>query len=182
MFRPHNGEQKEDLDNIERLSAGISVATNLRSLGSNKPAFPRMPALGCLPWEQTLGCLPWEQTCVPTDCLPWDIQGYLAHKKQPPLRTLQQDYAQGPMVVLGGVAVSYERGTPVGPVDLWVFHEMLVWPVVCGRGASVASLSLSLSLSLSVTLSLAISLCHTHTLSLSHTHTHRWRQSQPCRP
>ena len=29
------------------------------------------------------------------------IQGYLAHKKQPPTRTLQQDYTQGPMVFLG---------------------------------------------------------------------------------
>jgi hypothetical protein len=42
-----------------------------------------------------------------------DVQGYLAHKKQRPPRTLQEDYAQGHMVVLGGVAVSYERGTPV---------------------------------------------------------------------
>ena len=29
-------------------------------------------------------------------------QGHLAHKKEPPPRTLQYDYAQGPMVVLGG--------------------------------------------------------------------------------
>ena len=29
-------------------------------------------------------------------------QGYLAHKKQPPPRTLQKDDAQSPMVVLGG--------------------------------------------------------------------------------
>ena len=41
------------------------------------------------------------------------IQGYLAHKKQRPPRTLQQEYAQGPMVVLRGGAVSYQRGTPV---------------------------------------------------------------------
>ena len=34
------------------------------------------------------------------------IQGYLAHMKQRPPRTLQLDYAQGTMVVLGGVAVS----------------------------------------------------------------------------
>ena len=40
------------------------------------------------------------------------LQGYLAHKKQQPPRNLQQDYAQGPMAVLGGWAVSYERGTP----------------------------------------------------------------------
>ena len=40
------------------------------------------------------------------------VQGYLAHKKPPPPRTLQQGFAQGPMPVLGGGAVSYERGTP----------------------------------------------------------------------
>ena len=31
-----------------------------------------------------------------------EVQGYLANKKQPPSRTLQKDYAYGPMVVLGG--------------------------------------------------------------------------------
>ena len=41
------------------------------------------------------------------------VQGYLAHKKTPPPRTLQYDCAQGYMVVLGGRAVSYERGAPV---------------------------------------------------------------------
>ena len=41
------------------------------------------------------------------------LQGCLAHKKQRPPRTLQQDYAWGPIVVRGGGAVSYERGTPV---------------------------------------------------------------------
>ena len=30
------------------------------------------------------------------------IQGYLAHKNHPPPRTLQKDYTQGHMVVLGG--------------------------------------------------------------------------------
>ena len=30
------------------------------------------------------------------------VQGYLSQQKQPPPRTLQQDYAWGPMVVLGG--------------------------------------------------------------------------------
>ena len=43
-------------------------------------------------------------------CLP----GYLAHKKQRPPRTLQWEYAYCPMVVPGGEAVSYGRGTPVG--------------------------------------------------------------------
>ena len=41
------------------------------------------------------------------------LQGYLAHKKERPPRTLQQDYVWGPTVVQGGGAVSYERGTPV---------------------------------------------------------------------
>ena len=41
------------------------------------------------------------------------VQWYLAHKKTPPRGTLQQAYAQGPMVVLGGGggALSYGRGT-----------------------------------------------------------------------
>jgi hypothetical protein len=30
------------------------------------------------------------------------VQGYLAHKKPPPRRTVQYDHAQAPMVVLGG--------------------------------------------------------------------------------
>jgi hypothetical protein len=41
-------------------------------------------------------------------------RGYLAHRKQRPPRTLQKDCAKGPMVILGGGVVSYERGTPVG--------------------------------------------------------------------
>ena len=41
------------------------------------------------------------------------IQGYLAHKKQRSPRTLQYDSASVLGVVQGGVAVSYERGTPV---------------------------------------------------------------------
>ena len=31
-----------------------------------------------------------------------DQQGYLAYKKPPPRRTLQQDYAEGPIEALGG--------------------------------------------------------------------------------
>ena len=43
------------------------------------------------------------------------LQGYLAHqKKKRRPRTLQQGYACGPMVILGGWAVSYERGPYVG--------------------------------------------------------------------
>ena len=43
------------------------------------------------------------------------LQGYIAREKHPPRRTLQLDYTQGPVVVLGGGAVSYEPGTPVNP-------------------------------------------------------------------
>ena len=42
------------------------------------------------------------------------LQGYLAREKQRLPRTLQWDYAQGPLVDLWGGAVSYERGTSVG--------------------------------------------------------------------
>jgi len=41
------------------------------------------------------------------------IQGYLAHKKRPPPRTLRHDYVQGHMVALGRGGVSHERGNPV---------------------------------------------------------------------
>ena len=44
------------------------------------------------------------------------LQGYLAHMKLPPPRTLLKDYAYGPVVVLGGGGGSYERGTPVSLV------------------------------------------------------------------
>jgi len=46
-------------------------------------------------------------------CRAYGLQGYLAHKKQRPPRTLQQQYAWGSMAALGGGAVSCERGTPV---------------------------------------------------------------------
>ena len=40
------------------------------------------------------------------------VQGYLAHKKMPSPWDRTVGYAQGPRGVLGGWAVSYERGTP----------------------------------------------------------------------
>ena len=40
------------------------------------------------------------------------VQGYLAHKKQRPPRTLQKDHAYGPRSGLGGWTVSYERDYP----------------------------------------------------------------------
>ena len=46
------------------------------------------------------------------------VQGYLVHTKHHRPRTLQQDNAEGPTVLLGGGAVSYERGTPV-----WFRHH-----------------------------------------------------------
>ena len=42
-----------------------------------------------------------------------DLQGYVAHENTHLPRTLQLYYAQDPMVVLGGGAVSYDRGTPI---------------------------------------------------------------------
>ena len=42
------------------------------------------------------------------------VQGYPAHKKQSPPRTLQEAYACGPVLVLGGGTFFCERGTPVG--------------------------------------------------------------------
>ena len=41
------------------------------------------------------------------------IQGYLAHSKPHPPRTLQKDYAYGPTVDLEVGHFWYERGTPV---------------------------------------------------------------------
>ena len=55
------------------------------------------------------------------------IQGYLAQEKYPPPRTLQQDFTQGPMVVITGGAVSREQGTPVWAVGF------LVDVPACGR-------------------------------------------------
>ena len=37
------------------------------------------------------------------------LQGYLAHKEQPPPWTLQKDYAQSSMVVLGGRGLDLMR-------------------------------------------------------------------------
>ena len=40
--------------------------------------------------------------------------GVTLKSEVPHSRTLQQPYALGPVVILGGVGVSYDRGTPVG--------------------------------------------------------------------
>jgi len=60
------------------------------------------------------------------------LQGYLVHKKTLPPRTLQQDYAEGPVVVLGGGVVSYERGSPV--------HLVLTLAPMRARAAPASSL------------------------------------------
>ena len=46
-----------------------------------------------------------------------DGQEYLTHKKHPPPGTLQWDYTYGHVVVLGWGVVSYERSTPVVPLQ-----------------------------------------------------------------
>ena len=45
--------------------------------------------------------------------VPFSIQGYLAHKKLCPARTVQKENIQGPVAVLRRGPVSHERGTPV---------------------------------------------------------------------
>ena len=40
-----------------------------------------------------------------------EVQGYLAHKKHPPPRTLQYDYVYGPLLALRRGGVSYDRVT-----------------------------------------------------------------------
>ena len=56
---------------------------------------------------------------------PLALQGFLAHKKTPPRRTLQKAYAYGPMEShppLGGWVFSSERGTPVH-VQEYLAHQ-----------------------------------------------------------
>ena len=40
-----------------------------------------------------------------------NLKGYLAHKKHPSRRTLQQPYASGPRLIVWGWAISIYRGT-----------------------------------------------------------------------
>jgi len=54
-----------------------------------------------------------------------EVQGYHAHKTPPPRRTLQEDYVQGPMVVLargGGVLISE---VPMYPCTYRSSHSLL---------------------------------------------------------
>ena len=64
------------------------------------------------------------------------ILGYLAHKKTPPPRTLQQAYAYGPMMVVGGGAASDGRGTSV----------LRTSPVLNGKEVSSVKLKYALGL------------------------------------
>ena len=61
------------------------------------PLFPSLPAAG--PFDDAIETIP--------------LHEYLALKRLCPPRTLQREYAQGPVVVQGGEAVSYARGTPL---------------------------------------------------------------------
>jgi len=46
--------------------------------------------------------------------MPLCVQGHLAHQRVTAPRILQEGYAYGPMLALGGEAFCYERGTLVG--------------------------------------------------------------------
>jgi len=64
--------------------------------------------------SQRLQCVPSPQTQEARSGAGANLlQGYLAHKEDPPSRTLQLDNVVGHMVALGRGGVSYERGTPV---------------------------------------------------------------------
>ena len=65
------------------------------------------------------------------------LQGYLAHKKQPPPKTLQ-----GPMVVVGVGGVSHERGAPVNAQSPGLYgKEYLVAMLVPNSDKQMSSLA-----------------------------------------
>jgi hypothetical protein len=71
------------------------------------------------------------------------VQGYLAHKKQRPPRTLPKAYAQGPRAVPGGVAISHEQGTLVPEKT---FKMRRLPPCILIRGlAQISNVTLRLS-------------------------------------
>ena len=88
------------------------------------------------------------------------LQGYIPHKKPHPPRTLQQAYAQGPMVLLGEGGVLLGARDPCGaaPALTRTFYVSLSVSLVSSL-SSPFSLSLSLSLSHSVSSSPSLSLC-----------------------
>ena len=97
----------------------------------SKYAFSFEPATE---WEQRFtgvnhrpsytGCIPRkpQSPAQHPALLPEQLQGYLAHETPPSCRTLQQPYAEGPMVILGGVAFL------VGEVPLrGLIHGLRFW-------------------------------------------------------
>ena len=90
-----------------------------------RPNIIKPTAFGTLPLETLpLGTLPlgtlsatalrqYARRHAAPMCSNLCLHGYLAHEKTSPRRALQQAYAYGPMVFLGGCVFSYEQGTPV---------------------------------------------------------------------
>ena len=62
------------------------------------------------------------------------LQGYLAHKKPFPPRTILQAYAQGPIVFVGWGAVFHEWGNPVQSAFLLATSSLDLAPY---RGTSL---------------------------------------------
>ena len=121
---------------------------------------------------------------LPGVALPFKrLQGYLAHEKLLPPRTLQKAYAEGPMVVparlkflMSGVPLYASRSGPaVQTTPGNTFDPELdpFLPSVLPRNLS-SFLSLSLSLSLSPSLSLFLPLSLSLALSSSPMVTHAW--------
>ncbi|KAJ1480153.1 hypothetical protein T484DRAFT_1901603 [Baffinella frigidus] len=101
-------------------SPGLTTARTRANSWRNASAEKRFPRNVFPETFPPKRFLPEQRPALPAQCSGHTphvgVQGYLAHKKAPPPRTLQQAYALGPMVVLGGEALSYERGTHVGVV------------------------------------------------------------------
>ena len=85
----------------------------------------------------------WVGACGPRPS-PRSLQGYLTHKKQRSLRTLQWYSEKGPLVVLGDGAVSYERGSlhrcfrvrsQGGYGRMYVRTRVLYGPALGGKGS-----------------------------------------------
>jgi len=83
------------------------------------------------------------------------------------------------MVVLGGVAFSYERGTPVSQLVALRVDPLSLFLSLALSLSSSLSLALSLSSSLSLALSLSSSLSLALALSLAYRGTSRMRNRDP---
>ena len=94
-------------------SCGHEAGSYLRLIDSCITQLkPQENSRTCSESEEEEQALPPDRFRDSNHVTPWRIQGYLAHQKQPPRRTLQ-DYVQGPIVAIGRGGVSFERGTPV---------------------------------------------------------------------